>query len=186
MSAPTTPMWLSHHDPESYDRCVVVAGRHVCRRCIVLYPAMLLVAAVQLSGAIPPGLGVALMWVAPLGVVAEWFGEHLAGLAYSARRQVVTTGVASLSFGVALGRHLRHPFEGAAAAPAIVFTVVCLLAWFVGSRRTDAHDDAWEADFDVAEAERLASLRALLDQPASHTKSMSSSTAPTSDGLRSL
>ena len=24
-----TPLWLSHHHPEAYDRCAVVAGRHV-------------------------------------------------------------------------------------------------------------------------------------------------------------
>ena len=35
---PDTPMWLSHHWPPDYDRCAVVAGLHVCRRCLVLYP----------------------------------------------------------------------------------------------------------------------------------------------------
>lgn len=27
------PYWLSHHRAEEADRCTVVAGRHVCRRC---------------------------------------------------------------------------------------------------------------------------------------------------------
>ena len=36
-----TPMMLSHHFPEDYDRCAVVAGFHVCRRCLVLYPVAL-------------------------------------------------------------------------------------------------------------------------------------------------
>ena len=39
-----TPMWLSHHWPSDYDRCAVVAGRHVCRRCLVLYPLALVAA----------------------------------------------------------------------------------------------------------------------------------------------
>jgi hypothetical protein len=177
-------MWLSHHHPGQYDRCVVVGGRHVCRRCIVLYPGMLAVAAVQLAGWVPSGIGLVLMWVTPLGVVAEWFGEHLAGLRYSARRQVATTALASVSFGVALGRHVRHPFEAATTLPAVTFTVVCLVAWIVGTRRRSAAD--WEADFLTAEERRDAALRDLLGQPASYTKSMSSSTAPTNDGSRSL
>ena len=159
-------MWLSHHHPDQYDRCVVVGGRHVCRRCLVLYPGMLAVAAVQLAGAIPAGLGIVLMWVMPLGVVAEWFAEHLAGAPYSARRQVLTTALASVSFGVALGRHVRHPFEAATTAPAVTFTVVCLAAWFVGARRRPVEPD-WESSFEADEARREAALRDLLDQPAS-------------------
>lgn len=194
--APPSPMWLSHHDADQHDRCATVAGRLVCRRCLVLYPGMLAVAAVQLAGAVPADLGVALMWVMPLAVVGEWIGEQVGNLAYSARRQVVTTALASVSFGVALGRHVRHPFELAATAPAITFTVVCLLAWFVGARRHDPGTTDWEAEFEAAEDDRLDALLALLDergveeadvdQPASYTKSMSSSTAPTSDGSRSL
>ena len=46
-----TPLWLSHHDPGAYDRCVVVAGRHVCRRCLVLYPlAFVVLVVAQGSG----------------------------------------------------------------------------------------------------------------------------------------
>jgi hypothetical protein len=177
-------MWLSHHHPDQYDRCVAVGGHQVCRRCLVLYPGMLLVAAAQLAGLIPSGVGVVLMWVMPIGVVAEWFAEHLAGARYSARRQVVTTALASVAFGVALGRHVRHPFEVATTVPAVTFTVVCLVVWLVGARRRPPID--WEADFRADEDRRDAALRELLAQPASQTKSMSSSTAPTSDGLRSL
>lgn len=163
---PSTPMWLSHHDPDQYERCVEVAGRHVCRRCVVLYSGMLVVAAIQLAGLVPPAVGLAVMWIAPLGVVAEWIAEHLAGADYSARRQVVTTALASLSFGVALGRHVVDPFVLAATAPAVTFTVVCLAVWFVGQRRRPAEAVDWEAEFDVAEAERLDALRGLLDRPA--------------------
>lgn len=28
-----TPLWLSHHWPGEYDRCAMVARRHICRRC---------------------------------------------------------------------------------------------------------------------------------------------------------
>jgi len=160
---PTTPMYVSHHEPHDYDRCVVVAGRHVCRRCLVLYPGMIAVAGVELAGAVPSTVGIALMWLMPLGVVAEWIAEHVGGVAYSARRQVVTTALASVSFGVAFGRHLVHPFEFAATLPAVVFTVICLAAWAVGLRRHPATGTDWEAEFDAAEADRLNDLLARLD-----------------------
>ena len=31
-------VWLSHHQPDHLDRCVVVGGRLVCRRCLALWP----------------------------------------------------------------------------------------------------------------------------------------------------
>lgn len=187
MSA-STPLWLSHHEPEQYDRCALVRGRHVCRRCLVLYPGMLAVAGVQLAGVIPASTGVALMWLASLPVVVEWAAEHVGGVAYSASRQVMTTACAAVAFGVALGRHVRHPFEAAATIPAVTFTVLCLAIWAIGSRRRAAATLDWEADFEAAEMQRRADLAALVGvgQPASQTKSMSSSTAPTSDGSRSL
>ncbi len=181
-----TPMWLSHHEPEHYDRCATLGDRRICRRCLVLYPGMLAVAAVQLAGAVPSVVGLVLMWLMPLGVVGEWIAEHLGHARYSATRQVATTALASVSFGVALGRHVVHPFEAAATVPAITYTALCLVVWFVGSRRHDPGAVDWEAEFDAAEEERLDALLTILDQPAAQTKSMSSSTAPTRDGSRSL
>lgn len=194
MSGPSTtavgPMWLAHHDDAHAARCVRIGAIYVCRRCAVLYPGMLIVAAVQLAGGVPSPVGVALMWMMPLPVVIEWIAEHVARVAYSAKRQVATTAAASVSFGVALGRHLRHPFEMAATLPAVTFTVVCLVAWLIGVRRHDPDAVDWESEFESAEDQRLDALLAILDegglQPPSQTKSMSSSTAPTNDGLRSL
>ena len=78
----------------------------------------------------------------------------------------------------------------------MTFTLLCLVVWFIGARRHDPASTEWEAAFESAEEQRLDALLALLedngleagrpDQPASQTKSMSSSTAPTNDGLRSL
>ena len=180
-------MWLSHHDADHLDRCVVVGGRHVCRRCAVLYPLAVVVAVAQITGVVPGTLGLAVMWVAPIGVVGEWIGEHLGGWAYRPRRQLALTAVAALGLGVALGRHARHPFELAAILPMLTFAAVCLAAWFAGARRSEP-DVAWESRFEVDECERLDRLAELvgLGQPGSATKSISSSTAPTSDGLRSL
>ena len=158
----TSPLWLSHHHEHQADRCIRVGDAHVCRRCAVLYPGMLVVAAIQLAGWIPRDVGVALMWVMPLGVVGEWIAEHLLGAAYSASRQIVTTALASVSFGVALGRHVRNPFEAASTAPAVTFTLLCLVVWFIGARRHDPASTEWEAEFESAEEQRLDALLALL------------------------
>ena len=182
-------MWLAHHDPGHYDRCAVIGGTHVCRRCVVLYPLAVVFAVIQVVGAIPDSRGVWIMWLAPVPVVVEWTCEHLGGLRYSPVRQGVPSAIAAVSLGVALGRHARHPFELTAAAPVVTYALVCLVAWLIAHRGSGDDSADWESDFAEAEAERLARLRAAFDgsaQPASDTKSMSSSTAPTSDGFRSL
>ena len=46
--ADPSPMWLAPHHPDQYDRCVTVGDRHVCRRCLVLYPVAALSALVIL------------------------------------------------------------------------------------------------------------------------------------------
>ena len=43
-------MWLSHHHRENYDRCTVVAGRHVCRRCLWFYPVCFATTLLSLDG----------------------------------------------------------------------------------------------------------------------------------------
>ena len=43
-------MWRTHHWPEEYDRCITIAGRPVCRRCLTLYPAAIAVGIAFLLG----------------------------------------------------------------------------------------------------------------------------------------
>ena len=45
-----SPLWLSHHPPHELDRCVVVGGRHVCRRCVLLWPLTFVAFALALAG----------------------------------------------------------------------------------------------------------------------------------------
>ena len=37
-----SPIWLSHHWQDQHDRCVRLGGHSVCRRCLVLYPLVVL------------------------------------------------------------------------------------------------------------------------------------------------
>lgn len=73
-----TPLWLSHHWPFEYDRCVFVAGRHVCRRCLVLYPlsaAFAVLVAIGLGW--PDRIDPWLLWLLPLPAVVEFCAEHV-------------------------------------------------------------------------------------------------------------
>ena len=74
-----TPMWLSHHWPSGYDRCAVIAGRHVCRRCLVLYPLALVTGiAISIGSWWPTGLDAAVLWLFPLnGRLIERFHGDL-------------------------------------------------------------------------------------------------------------
>ena len=80
-----TPIWLAHHWPDEYDRCVLVGRRHICRRCIVMYPIAFAVIALSLAGvALPtPWSQLALVFL-PLPALVEFVGEHLGSWRYSA------------------------------------------------------------------------------------------------------
>src|SRR5438270_6060583 len=94
------PMWLSHHYPEDYDRCVRVGNRYICRRCLVLYPVAFLAMALALAGARwPKSLDSVLLVVLPLPAVAEFVLEHLGAIGYRPRFQAAVT----VPLGVALG-----------------------------------------------------------------------------------
>lgn len=109
---PDTPLWLAHHASGQYDRCVVVGGRHVCRRCLVLYPVALsvltlAVVGLRWSAALDPWVVVLL----PLPAVVEWWLEHLGRVRYSPTRQVAVTTLLGLGLGGALVRYLERPTD---------------------------------------------------------------------------
>ena len=87
---PDTPMWLSHHWPHAYDRCAVVGGLHVCRRCLVLYPLALVSGiAISIGSWWPHGIDAWVLWLFPLPGVVEFVLDNLGRIGYSPRRQVV-------------------------------------------------------------------------------------------------
>jgi hypothetical protein len=96
-----TPMWLSHHWPDDYDRCVRIRGRMVCRRCAVLYPVSLVAAAVLgFVASWPDWIDPWLLWLLPLPAVVEFVAEQLEAIRHSPTRLVVL----SVPLGVACGR----------------------------------------------------------------------------------
>jgi hypothetical protein len=132
-----TPMWLSHHWPADYDRCAVVAGRHVCRRCLVLYPAALVAALLASTGATwPDRFDVALCWLLPLPAVIEFVGEQLGWLRHRPARLVVTTLFLAAACGNLYARYLDHPGDGLVWAVVIVYAGICLAAALVSGTRS--------------------------------------------------
>lgn len=85
---PLAPQWLSHHHDDEADRCVQIAGVHVCRRCLAMFGGFFPALAVLLSPwregiqAGDVGLVLALTGVAGLEFVQVVRGR----MDYSARR----------------------------------------------------------------------------------------------------
>lgn len=102
-------LWLSHHWSGEYDRCTIIAGRHVCRRCLVLYPIALTVLAVSFFGLQPwpENLDPWFIWLLSIPATLEFLAEKLRDVSYNPTRQVVVTVLVAL----AVGRGFAHEFD---------------------------------------------------------------------------
>jgi hypothetical protein len=130
-----TPLWLSHHWPDDYGRCVVVGGRHVCRRCLVLYPIALVVVVASLAGLRLPGPAeVVAMALLPLPALLDFAVEHLGRSEPSARRLVVVTVPLGVGLGIALGRYLEAPGDLWFWGVVVAYLAVALATWLTGRR----------------------------------------------------
>ena len=111
-SARRTPIWLSHHWPDQYDRCVLVGHRHVCRRCLVMYPLAFLVAGLAVAGwALPSPWSQIALVVLPLPALVDFVGEHRRLWAHSPRRLTWLGALQGLGLGVGFGRYLDNPAD---------------------------------------------------------------------------
>src|SRR5215207_2362807 len=115
-----TPLWLSHHPTDQYDRCVPIGGRHVCRRCLLLYPIAFLTTAVSFAGW-PDAIDPWLLALAPLPAVIEWWLEHLGRITYAPNRQVALTIPLAIALGRGFARYLDDPLDPLFWAMVVVY-----------------------------------------------------------------
>ena len=134
---PDTPMWLAHHWPDRYDRCAVVAGLHICRRCLVLYPLAILTAlVVGLGDWWPHRIDAWVLGLAPLPGVVEFVLDNLGHIAYSAPRQVVLSAAGAIAAGVGYVRYLDDHTDPLVWTVVLVCGAVCLLAAITAGLRS--------------------------------------------------
>lgn len=130
-----TPLWLSHHWPGDYDRCAVVAGRHVCRRCLVLYPITFVVLAAAVLGArLPSGLELAGYAVLPLPALVDFVLEHLGLVRPAPRRLVVVTVPLGVGLGLGFARYVHAPGDPWFWLITFGYLTVAGAAWATGRR----------------------------------------------------
>jgi len=133
-----TPMWLAHHYPEDYDRCVVIGRSHVCRRCLALYPLAFVVLGICLVA--PPGRAATIgaLAVLSLPAVVELVLEQLGVVRYSPRRQVGVTLLLALGLGAGFAAYLDDQLDPAFWGVVVAYTAICLAAVVVGRRRSSS------------------------------------------------
>ena len=148
-------LWLSHHWPDEYERCAVVGGRHVCRRCLVLYPIALVVMALSLAGFAPwpEAYDVGFIWLLCVPATLDFMAEKLLGVDYSARRQIVVTALVALAFGRGLAHEIDDRWSWYFWGPVLAFCSTWFAAALYRAQRT-MFEQALEAsrlDGDFAE-----------------------------------
>ncbi|MCB0978277.1 MAG: hypothetical protein KDB02_12550 [Acidimicrobiales bacterium] len=132
-----TPMWLSHHWPSDYDRCAVVGGLHICRRCLVLYPVALVTGiAVSLGSWWPQGLDAWVLWLFPLAGVVEFVLDNLRLVRYSPVRQMALSAPGAFAAGIGYVRYLDKTLDPLVWSVVGVYTTVCVLGVVAGHLRS--------------------------------------------------
>jgi hypothetical protein len=102
-------LWLTHHSAEQHDRCALVGGRLVCRRCLWSYPVAITAMLVGFAGVHwPAGWDSVLLWLLPAPAIIEFVAEHLFRLSYQPRRQAALSAIGGLAFGRGLTRYLQN------------------------------------------------------------------------------
>jgi hypothetical protein len=143
-------IWRMHHWANEHERCAVVAGRHVCRRCLTLYPIAIAIMVAALAGVHPwpERLDVWFIWLLCIPATAEFVAEKLFHVAYSGRRQIAVTAL------VGLGRGLAYEVDDQWTwyfwGPVLVFGPMWFLAAVTRARNT-MFEDALTASLESGE-----------------------------------
>jgi hypothetical protein len=132
-----SPMWLAHHYPDDYDRCVTLGRTHVCRRCLVLYPVAFVVMGLALAGVRwPEALDPWLLVLLPAPAMAEFVLEHLGVVRYQPLRQTALTVPMAVALGVGFARYLDHQGDPLFWGVVVAYSFIGLGATIIGWRRS--------------------------------------------------
>lgn len=136
-------MWLAHHWPGDLDRCVVVGSRHICRRCLVLYPTAMATAVVLLiTSSAGQTWALAVLVLAPIPTVVEWIGEHVVGIGHRPTRLAALSVPAGAALGVGFARYLQRPGDLWFWSVVVGYGAVCTVTALWGGRSTGPGDAA--------------------------------------------
>ncbi len=130
-------MWHAHHWPEEYDRCVRVAGRPVCRRCLALYPTSIAVAVAGVAGVAfwPASLDLWFIWLLCVPATLDFVFEQAGVWRYSSHRQLITTLVLAPALGRGMAHELDDRWSWEFWGPVLVFCTIWFFAALEGRRR---------------------------------------------------
>ena len=129
-------LWLSHHHPEHSERCARLAGRLVCRRCLLLWPLCYALLALQVLARAPAlhhaDLLIPLLMWAP---VLEFLEVHRGHRAYSAGRTWLLTPLLAVVVARLLYRCMVIPWDPVTWTVILVAGLPCAwAAWRFGTR----------------------------------------------------
>jgi uncharacterized membrane protein len=136
-----TPLWLAHNWPGQYGRCVVVGRRHICRRCLALYPVALVVVALGLAGVRWPERHDGwLIWLLVVPATVELCLENVGLIRHSPTRLVSVTLPLAVGCGVLFLRYLDRLTDPLVWTVVAVCGGACVASIVVRARRSGPTD----------------------------------------------
>jgi uncharacterized membrane protein len=137
-----SPLWLSHHYPADYGRCVLIGETRVCRRCLVLYPIAFVVLALARAGVRwPTSLDPVFLLLLPLPAVVDFLAEQLGTRGYRPGLQLAGTVPLGIALGVAFDRYLDRQTDPLFLGVVVLYGGACFAALLVGMRRRQPPPD---------------------------------------------
>ena len=129
---------LSHHHDDQADRCTVVGGHRICRRCLILYPIAFGVMGLALAGLRMPVL---VMVGLPIPMTLEFVAEHFLDAPYRAGRQVLLTAIGAPALGVGFARVVVDPTDHWFWVMVFAHGLPCGFAGLVATRRATVRSE---------------------------------------------
>jgi len=127
---------LAHHHPAEYDRCYRVGRVRLCARCSGLYPALLLVLALELAGGLEtPRLEWVILYGLPLPALYTWARRRLAAARDSNPVATVTGALLGIALGQGLCLYFRDPGSPRFWAQALGLVACVVLVESLARRR---------------------------------------------------